>query len=84
MRLSSEALAEAHSLAPRIHRSAVADATVAVRLLRAGFEGAHVTVDANLDGVVDADYVRTVREECGRLCERAARGSEEAERLLRV
>src|SRR5262245_33240311 len=33
MRLSAEALSEAHVLAPRIHRATAADATVAVLLL---------------------------------------------------
>jgi methenyltetrahydrofolate cyclohydrolase len=84
MRLSAEALTEAHLLTPRIHRSAVADVTVAVMLLRAGFDGAHATVDANLGGLVDAEHARTVKEECVRLCDQAARGSEEAGRLLRI
>jgi formiminotetrahydrofolate cyclodeaminase len=84
MRLSAKALAEAHSLAPRIHRSTIADVTVAVMLLRAGFEGAHTTVVANLSGLADAQHATTVREECGRLSEQAARDSGEAERLLRV
>jgi methenyltetrahydrofolate cyclohydrolase len=84
MRLSAEALTEAHSLAHRIHRSTVADVTVAVMLVRAGFDGAHATVDANLGGLADAEHARTVREECGRLCERAAQSSEETGRLLRA
>ena len=84
MRLSAEALTEAHSLAPRIHRSTIADVTVAVMLLRAGFEGAQMTVDANLSGLADAEHATTVRDECGRLSERAAWGLAEAERLLRL
>jgi formiminotetrahydrofolate cyclodeaminase len=84
MRLSADALTEAHSLAPRIHRSTVADVTVAVMLLRAGFEGARTTVDANLSGLADPEYAATVRHECGRVSEQAMRGAGEAERLLRV
>ena len=84
MRLSAEALTEARSLAPRVHRSTVADATVAVMLLRAGFEGARATVDANLGALTDATHTANVKEECSRLSEEAASGLEEAERLLRV
>jgi formiminotetrahydrofolate cyclodeaminase len=84
LRLSAEALTEARSLAPRIHRSTAADVMVAVMLLRAGFEGARATVDANLDGLTDADHKATVKDECSRLSETAVLGSEEAERLLRV
>jgi formiminotetrahydrofolate cyclodeaminase len=84
MRLSADALTEACSLAPRIHRSTAADVTVAVMLLRTGFEGARATVGANLDGLKDADYQATVKAECSRLSETAVHGSEEAERLLRV
>ena len=84
MRLSAEALTEAHSLAPRIHRSTIADVTVAVILLRAGFEGARTTVVANLGGLADLQHAATVRDECGRLSEQAERGSGGAEQLLRV
>lgn len=84
MRLSTEALAEAPSLAPRIQRSTIADVTVAVMLLRVGFEGARTTVEANFSGLADAQHVATVRDECRRLSEQAARGFGEAERLLRV
>jgi formiminotetrahydrofolate cyclodeaminase len=83
-RLSADALNEAHSLAPRIHRSTIADVTVAVMLLRAGFEGARTTVLANLSGLADAQDAATMRDECGRLSEQAARDLGEAERLLRV
>lgn len=84
MRLSAKALTEAHSLAPRIHRSTIADVTVAVMLLRAGFEGARTTVVANLSGLADAQHATTVRDECGRLSEQASRDSGEAERQLRT
>jgi formiminotetrahydrofolate cyclodeaminase len=84
MRLSVEALTEVRSLAPRIHRSTVADVVVAVTLLRAGFEGARTTVDANLGGLEDASHAARVRDECSGLSERAAQDSSEAERLLRA
>ncbi len=84
MRRSADALSEACSLAPRIHRSTAADVTVAVMLLRAGFEGARATVTANLGGLKDADYQATVKDECSRLSETAVQGLEGADRVLRV
>jgi formiminotetrahydrofolate cyclodeaminase len=84
MRLSAEALTEAHALAPRIRRSTIADVTVAVMLLRAAFEGARTIVVANLSGLADARHATTVRDECDRLSEQAERSSGEAERLLRA
>jgi len=84
MRLSAEALTEARSLATQVHRSTAADVTVAVRLLRASFEGARTTVDANLGGLTDVEYASAAGTQSGRLSEQAARDSEEAERLLRV
>lgn len=84
MRLSAEALTEARTLAPRVHRSTVADVTVAVMLLRAGFEGARATVVANLGTLTDAAHSAKVKDECIRLSEEAVSGSGEAERLLRV
>jgi formiminotetrahydrofolate cyclodeaminase len=84
MRLSTEALTEARTLVPRVHRSTVADVTVAVMLLRAGFEGARATVVANLGALTDAAHTATVKDECIRLSEEAVSGSNDAERLLRV
>ena len=84
MRLSAEALDEAHTLASRIHRSTMADALVAVVLLRASFDGARATVHANLGGLRNAEDAATIREESTRLSDRATLGSGEAERLLRL
>jgi formiminotetrahydrofolate cyclodeaminase len=84
MRLSAEGLAEAQLMATRIRRSTAADAVVAVMLLRAGFEGARATVDANLMALSDHEYVGSVSGERDRLVEQAARAASEAERLLRV
>ena len=84
LRLSAEALTEARTLAPRVHRSTVADVTVAVMLLRAGFEGARATVVANLGALTDAAHTTAVKGECIRLSEEAVSCLNEAERLLRV
>ena len=53
-------------------------------LLRASFEGVRTTVEANLGGLTDVDYVRRGREEASRLAEQAMRGANDAERALRV
>ena len=84
MRLTAEALAEARLLAERLRPSTAADAAVAMMLLRAGFDGARMTVEANFDGLADAEYVQAARDECRRLSERTARAVEETGRLLRV
>jgi len=84
MRLTAEALAEARLLAERIRPSTAADAAVAVLLLRAGFDGARMTVEANIGSLTDAEYARTAHDECRRLAEQTARATEETERLLRV
>ena len=83
MRLSAEALDEAHTLAPRIHRSTVADAFVAIMLLRAGFDGARTTVHANLGGLTNTEDAATFRDESSRVSERATSALEDVERLLR-
>jgi len=84
MRLSADALDEAHTLASRIHRATMADAFVAVVLLRASFDGARATVHANLGGLTNAEDATTIRDESTRLSERAMLASGEAERLLRL
>src|SRR5689334_19347852 len=80
MRLSAEALAEARSLAPRVHPSMLADVMVAVTLVGAGFEGARATVDANLNGLKDADHAMRVRNERDRLSGKAEQELGEAQR----
>jgi formiminotetrahydrofolate cyclodeaminase len=69
MRLSAAALEEARPVAAHAHRAADADIAVAITLLRAGFEGARLTVAANLRIVTDSDYVNAVNGECLRLAE---------------
>jgi formiminotetrahydrofolate cyclodeaminase len=82
LRLSADALNEARLLAPHVRRSTIADAAVAVTLVGAGFEGARRTVEANLAGLRDTEYILTVRDECLRLSEQAMQASAEADRLL--
>ena len=71
MRLSAAALEQAGSVVAHAHRAAEADIAVAVTLLRAGFEGARLTADANLAVLLDTSYVEAVKGECLRLAGRA-------------
>jgi formiminotetrahydrofolate cyclodeaminase len=84
MRLSASALYEATAVAARARSSTIGDIRVAVTLLRAGLDGAALTIDANLGVLLDAAYTSAVKEECHSLTERAAAAVTEAERLLRV
>ena len=84
MRLSASALYEATEVAARARRSTIGDIRVAVTLLRAGLDGAGLTIDANLGALVDATYINAVKEECRSLTERGASAVAEAERLMRV
>ena len=84
MRLCSSALYEATEVAAHARRSTVGDIGVAMTLLRAGAEGARLTIDANLGAIKDTAYIKTVREEFKMMADRAAMAATEAERLLRV
>jgi formiminotetrahydrofolate cyclodeaminase len=84
MRLSASALYEATEVAARARRSTIGDIRVAVTLLRAGLEGAALTIGANLGALQDDGYISAVNAECRSLTERAAAAVAEAERLLRV
>ena len=84
MRLSAAALEQAGPVAAHARRAAESDVAVALALLRAGFEGARLTVDANLHLAIDADQAEAVRKECRRLSERAEAAASEAERVLRL
>ena len=67
MRLSARALEAAGTVAAHGNRNATSDVGVAIGLLRAGLEGAHLNVNANLGGIKDAGYTRSVAEEAERL-----------------
>jgi methenyltetrahydrofolate cyclohydrolase len=82
MRLSAAALEQARPVAAHAHRAAESDVAVAVTLLRAGFEGARLTVDANLRGAVGASDVAAISEECRRLSDQVNAAASEAARLL--
>jgi len=84
MRLSAAGLEQARPVAAHGHGAAESDVLVATTLLRAGFEGARLTVDANLRASLDAGEVEAVRGECRRLSEQADAAASEAERLLRL
>lgn len=83
MRLSSRALDQARVIAAHGHRAAKSDVGVAVALLRAGLHGARLNIEINAGTVSDAAYVDAVTTEAGALFERAGRGADAAEALLR-
>src|SRR5436190_7320426 len=60
MRLSAQALDVAKTVAAHGHPGASSDVGVAIALLRAGFEGARLNVDANLSGIRDEAYATSV------------------------
>jgi len=60
MRLSAQALDVAKTVAAHGHPGASSDVGVAIALLRAGFEGARLNVDANLGGIRDEAYTTSV------------------------
>ena len=84
MRLCSSALYEATEIAAHARRSTVGDISVAMALLRAGAEGARLTIDANLGAIKDDAYIKTVREEFQMMTDRSEIAVREAEQLLRV
>lgn len=79
MRLSAAALEQARAVAAHAHRAAETDVAVAVTLLRAGFEGARLTVEANLRGEMNVD---AIKDECRRLSDEVNAAASEAARLL--
>ena len=74
MRLSGLALKQAETIAAHGHRAASSDVGVAVALLGAGFRGARLNVEINLDRLHDQAYVEAVKSELERL-EKEAGGS---------
>ena len=82
MRLSALALSQAEAVAAHGHRAAASDAGVALALLRAGFDGARLNVDANLRQLTDAAHKDEVTAEVARLSRNARASIEAAERSL--
>ena len=72
MRLSSQALEVAKTVGAHGHPGASSDVGVAVALLRAGFEGARLNVDANLGGIRDDAYTTAVAAEVTALTARVS------------
>jgi len=72
MRLSAQALEIATTVAARGHPGASSDVGVAVALLRAGFEGGRLNVEANLSGIRDDVYTTAVTAEVAVLAARVS------------
>jgi len=71
MRWSAQALDAAKTVEAHGHTAASSDVGVGIALLRAGLEGARLNVVANLGGIRDESYTRTVSDEVEQLAERA-------------
>jgi len=82
MRLSAGALTHARTVAARGRRAVSSDIAVALAVLRAGMEGAHRIVLANLTSLSDQRYVKAVDRETASLLEHATGAASEAEALL--
>jgi len=82
MRLSSRALEAAQTVAAHAHRPAASDAGVAIALLLAGLEGAHLNVSANLSSVADDRYAQAVKSEVERLNQASRSNADGARRSL--
>lgn len=82
MRLSSRALEAAQTVAAHAHRPAASDAGVAIGLLLAGLQGAHLNVDANLGSVADDRYAQAVKSEVERLNQESLSNADGARRSL--
>jgi formiminotetrahydrofolate cyclodeaminase len=82
MRLSAAALMHATRVAARGRAAVSSDIGVALDALRAGMEGAHRIVRANLAALVDHAYVRAVESEAASLVEQAAHSASAADAML--
>jgi formiminotetrahydrofolate cyclodeaminase len=81
MRLSAEALTHARTVAARGRRAVSSDIAVALAVLRAGTEGAHRIVLANLATLSDQRYVNAVEGEAASLLEHATKAASVAAAL---
>jgi len=82
MRVSATSLDAAGLVAAHGHRAAMSDVGVAVALLRSGFHGARLNVDANLGGIKDESYAREVAADVARLGQQALSAATLAEQSL--
>jgi formiminotetrahydrofolate cyclodeaminase len=67
MRACAEAIDAGPIVREHGNQNASSDVGVALELLRAGFRGARLNVDINLESMKDQEYVLTVRRELDRL-----------------
>ena len=82
MRLSATALTHARTVAARGRHAVSSDIAVAIAVVRAGAEGAHRIVRANLTPLTDRSYVEAVERDAAALIEQVAKAAGDAEALL--
>lgn len=73
MRLSTQALVQAHIVATHSLRARAADVELAVALIRAAFDGARSNLEAKLSSLTDVVYVERVVEDIARLSDEAVK-----------
>jgi len=84
MRLCTQALRLATTVAADSPRAASADAQLGVALVRAGFDGARLTLERKLSSFTDPAYVSSVVDEIARLSDDATFSARAAEAALQV
>src|SRR5262249_57328239 len=82
MRLSVRALEAAGAVAAHGNRNAASDVGVAIALLHTGLDGARLNVNANLGGIKEAAYSKSVAEEIDRLVAQATASYKDANQKL--
>jgi formiminotetrahydrofolate cyclodeaminase len=84
IRLCALGLQHARNVAEQCSRAAAAEVELGVTLLRAGFAGARLNLEARLSSLTDVLYTRGIVEEIARLSEEATTAANVAEASVRT
>ncbi len=84
IRLCALGLQQARSVAEHCSRAAAAEVELGVTLLRAGFSGARLNLEARLSSLTDVLYTKGIVEEIARLSEEATTAANVAEASVRT
>jgi formiminotetrahydrofolate cyclodeaminase len=84
IRLCALGLQQARSVAEHCSRAAAAEVELGVTLLRAGFSGARLNLEARLSSLTDVLYTKGIVEEIARLSEEATIAADAAEASVRT
>jgi methenyltetrahydrofolate cyclohydrolase len=84
IRLCALGLQHARTVAEHCSRAAAAEVELGVTLLRAGFSGARLNLEARLSSLTDVLYTTAIVEEIARLADEATTAATAAEAAVRV